>query len=159
MAPHGRSWPHYIVGVGLNGVFFGIFGPFIGTVVFVGGIGFLTLPFAIYVGYWIGAFPAFVAGCITAIGSSVIVEQARLRILSSLVGAMTAISLTGFGMQPPPAFGGTSSGYPNVLLFMPLGIAGAASAFLCTVLAQKWGLLLKRPAPSSTRQSSSNSPN
>jgi hypothetical protein len=110
VAPHGRSWPHYAVGLMLNVVVYLVLGPPIGTLVvyfvfaFAGVSGIKTASaalgatpyfayFMIPVGYMLVWQPALAAGVAIAIASSFIRREAWLYALAAMIGAAAAAAL------------------------------------------------------------------
>jgi hypothetical protein len=148
VAPHGRNWPHYAVGVMLNAVVFLALGPAIGTLVVyivIAALGItdiktayaalLATPFFAFfmipLGYTLAWQAALAAGVAIAIASSFIRRDARLYAMSAVIGAAAAVATVPVTER--------WAGKPAVYVF--LAAAGAVAALSCTFLTR--GLRLR----------------
>jgi hypothetical protein len=138
-----RSWPHYVVGIGLHTAIFVAVGPLVGSLVFslvlgllsagVGaGMATMAAIVAIYplivVGYVWAWKPALLTGVVVGAGVPFIDDAKRVYLLAVIVGIISSLVfiLTDWDARP-------SVSAPPVAIVL----AGAVAAATCTWIALK----------------------
>jgi hypothetical protein len=133
-APHGRSWFHYAVGIGLHALLFALIGPAVGAMAAGFALGWIvTTPILIVFAYMTNTGTAAIAGACFAVATSVVAKPWKLY---AVAGAIGAVSAAIFGSLGPN---------PDELGTIFLASFGAIAAAVCARLARRLRLRADNP--------------
>lgn len=133
-APHGRSWFHYAIGIGLHALLFALIGPAIGAIVAGIALGWIvTTPFLIVFAYMTNTGTAAIAGACFAVATSVVVKPWKLYAVAEAIGAVSAATFGSLGPNP------------DELGTIFLASFGAIAAAVCARLARGFRLRADNP--------------
>lgn len=124
IAPHGRGWLHYLLGVALHAGVFAALGPAIGAFA-IGGVFAALVPWTLGIAYLSNVDAAALAGACVAVVSSFVTAPGRYYGMSAAIGGTTAVLLGSVGAQPQEPTG-----------FLLLAVAGAVASAGCARVAK-----------------------